>query len=774
LIKDQYFKDKRILITGNTGFKGAWLSLYLHHLEAIIYGISSKPVPQDSNTMYRTCKIDAFTHQFQADINDYEAIKSIIEEVRPNIIFHLAAQAITITAYTDPLSTFSTNMIGTAHVLEAVRTIGAPCNVVIISSDKCYRNNEWIWGYRENDEVAGLDPYSASKSVTEIVTRSYYESFFKLNNRIKIASCRSGNVMGGGDWNSNRIVPDCIKAWMDKQPITIRNPKSVRAWNYVLDILTGYLATAYHLDRSEINGEAFNLGPKMEGEIAVKDLVDTLWKFWKADSFEPYIISEDDTAYFEHRHMKLNSEKANYLLNWHSLTNVKNGLKETLLWYKEFIENPNNIEQYSKTQISEYVAQLESQSKKEMVENINCCRVCKSDKLNPIHNFNEIPLADKLTDSKEEKVLSANLSVAFCSNCYHFQIIENVDPSILFKYDYPYYSSKIPEVANHFKNTYKRIIQKKHIADTDFVMELAANDGTLIKHFKAQTKHLISVEPSLDHTKITEELGIITEPVFFNSKVASDLLKKYPQRMALIMGNNVLAHVPDPYDFAKGISFLLKEDGWAVIEVPHTLPLIQNSTFDVIFHQHYSYFNLHALIYLFNSVGLHINSLDQIDTQGGSLRLFISRTSGEDETVKAILAEEVNAGILKLSTYEQFSRNIENSKIKLLELLKSLKAEGKTIVGYGASGKATTYLNYYGIDTTYLDYIADISDNKHFKYFPNTQLQILPLTELENHPPDYILILVWNYGESIMKSLEHLKRKGTKFIVPHPNIQIYE
>ena len=231
-------------------------------------------------SMFRACGVHEFTEQHQANINDYDAVKDVIDKVKPDIIFHMAAQAITLHAYTDPLSTFTTNGMGAGNVLEAVRQIGRDVHVVIISSDKCYKNNEWIWGYRENDEVAGLDPYSASKSVLEIIFNSYYQSFFKHNDNILVASCRSGNVMGGGDWNNHRIVPDCIKAWINKEPITIRSPKSVRAWNYILDILTGYLMTAYQLGNDDINGEAFNLGPKVEGEIDVKGLVDTLWKFW--------------------------------------------------------------------------------------------------------------------------------------------------------------------------------------------------------------------------------------------------------------------------------------------------------------------------------------------------------------------------------------------------------------------------------------------------------------------------------------------------------------
>ncbi len=351
-----HYKGKRVLITGNTGFKGAWLSLYLKYLGAELIGLSK---PQEfKKSMYNTCKVETFTNQYYYDIIDYESVRKVIHETNPEIIFHLAAQSITLTAYKKPLSTFQTNSIGTANVLEALRTNEKECSAVIVTSDKCYRNNEWMQGYTETDVLEGVDPYSASKSVAEIISKSYYQSFFKDSGKIRISTCRAGNVIGGGDWNDYRIIPDCIRAWMDQQTLPIRNPKAIRPWNYVLDVLTGYLTTAYHLEHTSINGEAFNFGPNAECEISVHQLVKILWTSWNASNFEPYQISKNPPEFFEHTYLKLNSQKARTMLNWKPQTNIKTGLQATAQWYRQVLENPDSAYGYSMSCIEQYIERL--------------------------------------------------------------------------------------------------------------------------------------------------------------------------------------------------------------------------------------------------------------------------------------------------------------------------------------------------------------------------------------------------------------------------------
>lgn len=350
-----FFSNKKILITGDTGFKGAWLSAFLDQLGAELYGISDTKV---------SSKIYALKgEKFNVDIRNFSELKQVFDKITPDIVFHLAANAITLQSFKEPLETISTNVMGTANILECIRVLNKPCIAVMITSDKCYENQEWVWGYRENDRLGGKDPYSASKSMSELLISSYYQSFFKHQTNIKIASCRAGNVIGGGDFAPMRVIPDCIRAWTEQKHIEIRNPESIRPWSYVLDILYGYLLTAYNLENKTINGESFNFGPDFKDEVTVLQLVDKLWKYWGDHSFIPYKIAENTNGNLEHKFLKLNKDKANKLLGWNSLMTIEESLKETAGWYREFLNNPENIESYSIKLVKNYIDALKQVDK---------------------------------------------------------------------------------------------------------------------------------------------------------------------------------------------------------------------------------------------------------------------------------------------------------------------------------------------------------------------------------------------------------------------------
>ena len=351
----KYFNKKKVLITGNSGFKGKWLSLFLKELNCEVYGVSL-------NETTKTHGFDKFQgkikHQYELNITDFVELKQVFEELKPEIVFHLAANAITNNSFEDPLGTISTNVMGTAHVLECLRILDNPCVAIMVTSDKCYENQEWVWGYRENDRIGGKDPYSASKGMSELLISSYYQSFFKNQTKIKIASCRAGNVIGGGDFGLMRIVPDCFRAWSNRLPIDIRNPESTRPWNYVLDVLYGYLLTAYSIDLKNLNGESFNFGPDSNSEVTVLQLVVELWKYWEDNSFTPYVLGENTNTNHEHKYLKLNKDKANRLLNWNPQMTIDKALKETADWYQEYLTKPENIEFYSIQLVRNYMEGL--------------------------------------------------------------------------------------------------------------------------------------------------------------------------------------------------------------------------------------------------------------------------------------------------------------------------------------------------------------------------------------------------------------------------------
>lgn len=328
------YRGKTVFITGHTGFKGAWLTLILNALGASVVGYALPPT--QAPNLFDLLKIRDEIAHIEGDICDYPHLKSELELHRPDILFHLAAQPIVLEGYENPKHTFDVNAGGTVNVLEALRNTGQTKACVIVTTDKCYENNRWLWGYRENDPLGGKDPYSASKSMAEIATEAYRSSFFSGKNKPSIATVRAGNILGGGDFSPFRIVPDSIRALSAGLPIRVRNPRSARPWLYVLDALQGYL----HLGASLLHGdvdkaEAWNFGPKENRAITVKEVVELCIELWGSGEWEDLSEGNDDK---EMALLRLNWDKAANRLGWKPRYDWKEALSETLRWYKTYAE----------------------------------------------------------------------------------------------------------------------------------------------------------------------------------------------------------------------------------------------------------------------------------------------------------------------------------------------------------------------------------------------------------------------------------------------------
>jgi CDP-glucose 4,6-dehydratase len=344
-------KGKKVLVTGHTGFKGSWLSLWLNKIGAQVYGFALEPPTRPS--MFEACSIAVDVDHYVANINDLNAITRRIAEVKPDLVLHLAAQPIVRQSYTDPLETLSTNVMGTAHVLEAVRSLDAPCAVVVVSSDKCYDNREWIWGYREEDPLGGKDPYSMSKGGTELVVNSWRASFFADNEKVKLASARAGNVLGGGDWATDRIIPDCIRAFRESRPVELRNPKATRPWQHVLEPLGGYLMLASRLLGSD--GAQFcsgwNFGPATTDVRTVEEVVSMIANKWPEDA--KWSVSEGPHPK-EASMLSLNCDKAISLLGWRPVWSLETLIDETVGWFDIYHKQPAEIKRESLRQIDRF------------------------------------------------------------------------------------------------------------------------------------------------------------------------------------------------------------------------------------------------------------------------------------------------------------------------------------------------------------------------------------------------------------------------------------
>jgi len=349
------FKDKNILITGHTGFKGSWLSLWLNYLGANVVGFSIDEVGEISN--YRISHIDKLINDKRGDIASKNEISKVIKDFKPDFIFHLAAQSLVRESYKFPLKTMMTNAIGSANILDSLRDIDQKIVIVMITSDKVYDNVEWNWGYREDDTIGGKDPYSSSKGMAELAIKCYLNSYFKLKeNKIAIGVARAGNVIGGGDWAKDRIVPDCMTAWSINQQVEIRNPSATRPWQHVLEPLSGYLKLAESLYHESNHGEVFNFGPSSDQTYSVQDLLVEMAKHWDKVSWNHSKL--DNAIFHEAGLLKLNCDKALALLKWRPTLNFEETVKYTVDWYKTFYKDGGSMQNFSISQIEDFMGKM--------------------------------------------------------------------------------------------------------------------------------------------------------------------------------------------------------------------------------------------------------------------------------------------------------------------------------------------------------------------------------------------------------------------------------
>lgn len=348
------YKDKKVLVTGHTGFKGSWLTTWLIKLGANVVGIS-KDIPTEPS-MFEELNLKKELRDYQEDIRNLDKMIEIISEEKPEFLFHLAAQPIVSTSYLDPIDTISSNVMGTANILEALKIVNNKCTAIIITSDKAYDNIEQVWGYKEDDKMGGKDIYSGSKGAAELIIKSYYHSFFKKSNcNVKLAIGRAGNVIGGGDWAKDRIVVDCMIAWSRSEVVKIRAPKATRPWQHVLEPLSGYLNLGAELYENEnLHGEAFNFGPRAEQNHTVEELLIDLSKYWDFKDVNDAYKVTGNIPFHEAGLLKLNCDKALFYLKWQANLEYKDTIKFTSEWYYDFYKSKKNMLDKTLEQILEY------------------------------------------------------------------------------------------------------------------------------------------------------------------------------------------------------------------------------------------------------------------------------------------------------------------------------------------------------------------------------------------------------------------------------------
>ena len=349
------YKGKKVFLTGHTGFKGSWLLKLFNLLGAEVKGYALDPKTKDD--LFYLIKGDKICNSVIADLRNKEVLENAIIDFQPDFVFHLAAQPLVRLSYEIPAETFEVNVMGTINLLDSIKLLKKKCSVVIITTDKVYQNNEWDYPYRENDRLGGLDPYSASKACTELVVNSYRNSYFHPDNYLKhlksIAVARAGNVIGGGDWSMDRLIPDIVKAFSKDEPVTVRNPKSIRPWQHVLEPIVGYLILGSKLEKAPVRYcQAYNFGPYLTDTLTVNEMIKLSIKSWgKGEYVEEQILND----YHEAGLLKLDISKTNSDLEWYPKSNAIRAVRLTIDWYKEFYLNQANIENFTTNQILDFI-----------------------------------------------------------------------------------------------------------------------------------------------------------------------------------------------------------------------------------------------------------------------------------------------------------------------------------------------------------------------------------------------------------------------------------
>ena len=348
MVDPAYWKNKKVLVTGHTGFKGSWLCHWLVNLGADVTGYALPP--KEDQKLFELLNLRNRLNSFNGNLNDREAMQRLVRGSSPDVIFHLAAQSLVLTSFEQPLETLSTNIIGTANLLEVLRSYNKTCDVIVVTSDKCYQNREDHKQHIETDHLGGVDPYSASKACAEIVTASYRNSFFSGDKSlIRVASARAGNVIGGGDWALNRLMPDVVRARIAAEPIKVRHPGAIRPWQHVLEPLFGYLLLAERLRTKPAFAKAWNFGPTVEVTTTVADVLESLKKLWPDLKLN---VTEEPGPH-EASILMLDSSQAATELGWHPRWKVETAVAETAAWYQAWQEG-HDMSEFTTQQLNNY------------------------------------------------------------------------------------------------------------------------------------------------------------------------------------------------------------------------------------------------------------------------------------------------------------------------------------------------------------------------------------------------------------------------------------
>lgn len=780
-ISKSFWKDRKVFVTGNTGFKGSWFSVLLNELGSKVTGFALA-ANTEPNLFDLSGVKDRVEDQHIADIRNYDALLDALKQAEPEIVFHLAAQPLVREAHKDPLTTYEINMMGTANLMEAVRATPSVKTVVVITTDKVYLDTRSKAPHTELEALGGDCPYSTSKACAELISHTAREVWARDRN-LGLATTRAGNVIGGGDWSKDRLVPDCVRAVKNSDTLKIRNPDAVRPWQHVLDALFGYLTLAEQLTANPAQyAHGWNFGPPPEAEVKVLEIANTVMT---ALGKPEALVVEPDDGPKETAVLRLDSSRARSELQWRGRLPIADTIQWTAEWYAAWSRD-EDVAAATAKQIQDYISADENAVDVDAAEESgkvandgdyhDVCRFCDSPLEHTMVDLGKVPPSNSFVPGglPRSEVIHP-LKVQVCKECLLAQVGVYEEPDAIFSSDYAYFSSVSSSWLDHCAEYARSTPERWGINKDKMVIEIASNDGYMLKNFTEMGVPCLGIEPSANVADAAVKIGIPTRVEFFTEKLARELVAQGIQG-DLIMGLNVLAHNPDIRDFVAGLGVLVSDTGVVHMEFPHLLRLMEECQFDTIYHEHFSYLSLHAVQKIFAANGLEVFEVDEVPTHGGSIRVFAHRAGSDahprHESVDRILEAERDYGIDDVESYAAFQTRVDEVKFGLLSFLIDCKRKGKTVVGYGAPAKGNTLLCYSGVGPELLPFTVDLSPRKQGWFTPGTSIPVYSPDKLKEVKPDYVLILPWNIKDEIMSQMSHVGDWGGRFVVAIPEIQV--
>ena len=758
-----FWQGRRVLLTGHTGFKGSWAALWLSRLGAQVTGLALPP--ETTPSLFALTDAAADIGHSILDIRDADALVGAVRGARPDVVLHMAAQPLVRRSVRAPVETFATNVMGTVNLLEALRTVDGVKAVLVVTTDKVYENNERGSAFRESDALGGHDPYAASKASAELVASSYARTYFR-DRGVFVGTARGGNVIGGGDFSEDRIVPDIWRAARARIPIRLRYPQATRPWQHVLDCLSGYLAYLQALAEGRTEVAALNFGPEPAAPVTVVDIVAAMQS--ALESREGYVTDEGPQP----REMlalalELHAGADDARLARPAAGRGRRGRHGRLV--SGFRERCGHASVHAPADRGVHGIMIATQGSP-----TPHCRLCEAPLTQVFADLGATPLANRnLKPGEEAGERRYPLIARVCSQCLLVQVDNSVPPEQIFS-DYDYFSSVSTHWVAHAGRYAEAMTERFALGPRSLVVEVASNDGYLLQHFKARGIPILGIEPAANVAAAAVAKGIATEVMFFGVDSARSLAQ-LGIGADLMAANNVLAHVPDVRDFVGGFAVLLKPSGVATFEFPHLLNLIDGVQFDTIYHEHFFYISLVASERMFATADLRVFDVEELPTHGGSLRLFVCHARAahrETQRLKDLRERERARGLHDVSGYQDLARRIEAVRASFLAFMDEARRAGKVVAAYGAAAKGNTFLNVCGTRYPEICAIYDANPTKQGKLAPGSHIPILPPEKIAEQNPDFIVILPWNIADEVVEVLRAIPQWTGRPVVAVPEVRV--